>query len=39
MKDFYYDFRVDEQIGENDLKAIEKKMKELIKKKVQNRKV
>ena len=30
---FYYDFRVDEQIGENDLKAIEKKMKELIKQK------
>ena len=30
---FYYDFRVDEQIGENDLKSIEKKMKELIKKK------
>ena len=30
---FYYDFRVDEQIGENDLKHIEKKMKELIKKK------
>jgi len=30
---FYYDFRVDETIGENDLKAIEKKMKELIKKK------
>lgn len=30
---FYYDFRVDEQIGENDLKNIEKKMKELIKKK------
>ena len=30
---FYYDFRADEQIGENDLKAIEKKMKELIKKK------
>jgi len=30
---FYYDFRVDEQIGESDLKAIEKKMKELIKKK------
>jgi threonyl-tRNA synthetase len=30
---FYYDFRVDEQIGENDLKAIEKKMKDLIKKK------
>lgn len=30
---FYYDFRVDMQIGESDLKAIEKKMKELIKKK------
>ena len=30
---FYYDFRVDEQIGENDLKSIEKKMKALIKKK------
>ncbi len=30
---FYYDFRVDEQIGEGDLKSIEKKMKELIKKK------
>jgi len=30
---FYYDFRVDETIGEADLKAIEKKMKELIKKK------
>ncbi len=30
---FYYDFRVDETIGENDLKSIEKKMKELIKKK------
>ena len=30
---FYYDFRVEEQIGENDLKRIEKKMKELIKKK------
>jgi len=30
---FYYDFRVDEQISENDLKTIEKKMKELIKKK------
>ncbi|MCF6244516.1 MAG: threonine--tRNA ligase [Sulfurovum sp.] len=30
---FYYDFRVDEQIGEADLKTIEKKMKELIKKK------
>ncbi len=32
---FYYDFRVDEPIGENDLKKIEKKMKELIKKKYQ----
>jgi threonyl-tRNA synthetase len=30
---FYYDFRVDQQISENDLKTIEKKMKELIKKK------
>lgn len=30
---FYYDFRVDQQIGENDLKPIEKKMKELIGKK------
>ena len=30
---FYYDFRVDEKIGEEDLKTIEKKMKELIKKK------
>jgi len=30
---FYYDFRTAEQIGENDLKTIEKKMKELIKKK------
>jgi len=30
---FYYDFRVNETIGEADLKAIEKKMKELIKKK------
>ncbi|MFK5975387.1 MAG: threonine--tRNA ligase [Sulfurovum sp.] len=30
---FYYDFRVDEKIGEDDLKKIEKKMKELIKKK------
>jgi len=30
---FYYDFRIEEQIGENDLKTIEKKMKELIKKK------
>ena len=30
---FYYDFRVDEKIGEDDLKTIEKKMKALIKKK------
>ncbi|MFC2073399.1 threonine--tRNA ligase [Campylobacterota bacterium] len=30
---FYYDFRVDVKIGEEDLKTIEKKMKELIKKK------
>lgn len=30
---FYYDFRVDGKIGEEDLKAIEKKMKDLIKKK------
>ena len=30
---FYYDFRVDEKISEEDLKSIEKKMKELIKKK------
>jgi len=30
---FYYDFRVAEKIGEEDLKTIEKKMKELIKKK------
>jgi len=30
---FYYDFRVNEKIGEEDLKTIEKKMKELIKKK------
>ena len=30
---FYYDFRVDEKISEDDLKKIEKKMKELIKKK------
>ncbi len=30
---FYYDFRVDSKIGEEDLKTIEKKMKELIKKK------
>jgi len=30
---FYYDFRVDQKIGEEELKTIEKKMKELIKKK------
>ena len=30
---FYYDFRCDEKIGEDDLKTIEKKMKTLIKKK------
>jgi threonyl-tRNA synthetase len=30
---FYYDFRVDSKIGEEDLKTIEKKMKALIKKK------
>jgi len=30
---FYYDFRVSQKIGEEDLKKIEKKMKELIKKK------
>ncbi|HHD72638.1 MAG TPA: threonine--tRNA ligase [Epsilonproteobacteria bacterium] len=30
---FYYDFRVSEKIGEEDLKKIEKKMKDLIKKK------
>ena len=30
---FYYDFRVDQKISEDDLKMIEKKMKELIKKK------
>jgi threonyl-tRNA synthetase len=30
---FYYDFRVDEKIGEEDLKKIEKYMKGLIKKK------
>ena len=30
---FYYDFRVDEKIGEEDLKKIEKTMKALIKKK------
>ena len=30
---FYYDFRSTEKIGEEDLKKIEKKMKELIKKK------
>jgi threonyl-tRNA synthetase len=31
---FYYDFRTDTKIGEEDLKTIEKKMKELIKKKL-----
>ncbi len=30
---FYYDFKVDEKITQDDLKQIEKKMKELIKKK------
>ncbi len=30
---FYYDFKVDEKIGEEDLKAIERRMKALIKKK------
>lgn len=30
---FYYDFRVNEKIGEEDLKKIEKKMKDIIKKK------
>ncbi len=30
---FYYDFKVDEKITQDDLKKIEKKMKELIKKK------
>lgn len=30
---FYYDFKVDEKIGEEDLKKIEKQMKALIKKK------
>jgi threonyl-tRNA synthetase len=30
---FYYDFRVSEKISDSDLKTIEKKMKELIKKK------
>ncbi|MBN2767804.1 MAG: threonine--tRNA ligase [Campylobacterales bacterium] len=30
---FYYDFRVEQKIGEEDLKSIEKKMKELIKQK------
>ncbi len=30
---FYYDFKVDEKISQDDLKKIEKKMKELIKKK------
>ncbi len=31
---FYYDFRTSQKIGEEDLKKIEKKMKELIKKKI-----
>jgi len=31
---FYYDFRTKEKIGENDLKTIEKKMKELASKKL-----
>jgi threonyl-tRNA synthetase len=31
---FYYDFRTDAKIGEEDLKIIEKKMKELVKKKL-----
>jgi len=31
---FYYDFRTSEKIGEEDLKKIEKKMKELVKKKI-----
>ena len=31
---FYYDFRTSEKIGEEDLKTIEKKMKELVKKKI-----
>ncbi len=30
---FYYDFKVDSHIGEEDLKAIEKKMQEIVKKK------
>ncbi len=30
---FYYDFRIDTKIGDSDLKNIEKKMKELVKKK------
>ncbi len=30
---FYYDFRIDTKIGDSDLKTIEKKMKELVKKK------
>lgn len=30
---FYYDFKVDEKISDDDLKSIEKKMKELVKKK------
>ncbi len=32
---FYYDFRVKEKIGENDLKKIEKKMRELASKKLE----
>jgi len=36
---FYYDFSVDETIKEEDLKKIEKKMKDLIRKEVSNRKV
>jgi len=31
---FYYDFKVDEKISDDDLKKIEKKMKELVKKKI-----
>ncbi len=31
---FYYDFRTSEKIGEEDLKKIEKNMKELVKKKI-----
>ena len=35
---FYYDFRVSEKIGDNDLPKIEKRMKELIKKKAEIKK-